>query len=61
MATLRSEKKLAEVKKERQEEHPSDNSSRQTTVPRINEDYLTQFSGVLKGERDQKVVSAAGV
>ena len=42
MATLRSKRKLAAVTRETQEEHPRNGQSRNTSVPRINEEYITQ-------------------
>ena len=44
MATLRNKRKLAAVTRETQEEHPRNGQSRNTSVPRINEDYITQVS-----------------
>ena len=41
MATLRNKRKLAAVTRETQEEHPRNDQSRKTSVPRINEDYNT--------------------
>ena len=42
MATLRNKRKLAAVTRETQEEHPRNGQSRNTSVPRINEEYITQ-------------------
>ena len=42
MATLRNKRKLAAVTRETQEEHPRNGQSRNTSVPRISEDYITQ-------------------
>ena len=44
MTTLRNKRKLAAVTKETQEEHPSNGQSRNTSVPRINKEYITQVS-----------------
>ena len=44
MATLRNKRKLADVTRETQEEHPRNGQSRNTSVPRINEEYITQVS-----------------
>ena len=44
MATLRNKRKLAAVTRETQEEHPRNGQSRNTSVPRINEEYITQVS-----------------
>ena len=44
MATLRKKRKLAAVTRETQEEHPRNGQSRNTSVPRINEEYITQIS-----------------
>ena len=42
MATLRNKRKLTAVPRETQEEHPWNGRSRNTSVPRTNEDYITQ-------------------
>ena len=42
MATLRNKRKLAAVTRETQEEHPRNGQSRNTSVPRNNEEYITQ-------------------
>ena len=44
MATLRNKRKLAAVTRETQEEYPRNGQSRNTSVPRINEEYITQVS-----------------
>ena len=44
MATLRNKRKLAAVTRETQEEHPRNGQSRNTSVPGINEEYITQVS-----------------
>ena len=44
MATLRNKRKLAAVTRETQEEHPRNSQSRNTSVPRVNEEYITQVS-----------------
>ena len=44
MPTLRNKRKLAAVTRETQEEHPRNGQSRNTFVPRINEEYITQIS-----------------
>ena len=44
MATLRNKRELAAVRKETQEEHPRRGQSWKTSVPRINEEYITQVS-----------------
>ena len=44
MPMLRSKRKLAVVKKDDHEEHPGNNQSLDTNVPRLNEDYITQVS-----------------
>ena len=43
MATLRNKRKLAAVTGETQEEHPRKGQLRNTSVPRINEEYITQI------------------
>ena len=46
MATLRSKRKLAAVTRETQEENPRNGQSRNTSVPGINEEYITQVSEI---------------
>ena len=54
MATLRNKRKLAAVTGETQEEHPRNGQSRNTSVPRINEEYLTQVSEEIEGRVTKK-------
>ena len=49
MATLRNKRKLAAVTRETQEENPRNGQSRNTSVPRINEEYITQVSEQIEG------------
>ena len=42
MTTLRNKRKLLAVTREIQEEHPRNGLSRNTSVTRINEEYITQ-------------------
>ena len=56
MATLGNKRKLAAVTKETQEEHPRDGQSRNTSVPRINEDYISQISEKIEGRVSKKTV-----
>ena len=44
MATLRNKRTLAALTRETQEESPRNGQSRNTSVPRINEEYITQVS-----------------
>ena len=44
MATLRNKRKLAAVTRETQEENPRNGQPRNTSVPRINGEYITQVS-----------------
>ena len=44
MATLRNERKLADLNKENCEEHPRSNLAQNTNFPRSQEDYVTQVS-----------------
>ena len=55
MATLRNKRKLAAVIRETQEEHPRDGQSRNTPVPRINEEYITQVSEEIEGRITKKL------
>ena len=55
MTTLRNKRKLAAVTRETQEEHPRNGQSRNTSVPRINEEYTTQFSEEIEGRVSKKL------
>ena len=49
MATLRNKRKLAAVTREIQEESPRNGQSRNTSVLRINEEYVTQVTKEIEG------------
>ena len=55
MATLRNKRKLAAVTTETQEENPRNGQSRNTSVPRINEDYITQVFEEVEGRVTKKL------
>ena len=55
MATLRNQRKLAAVTKETQEEHPRNGQSRNTSLPRINGEYITQVSEKIDGKFTKKL------
>ena len=55
MATLRNKRNLAAVTKETQEEHPRNGQSRNPSVPRINEEYITQVSEEIKSRVTKKL------
>ena len=55
MATLRNKRKLAAVTRESQEENPRNGQSRNTSVPRINEEYITQVSEEIEGRITKKL------
>ena len=55
MTTLRNERKLAAVAWETQEEHPSNGQSRNTSVPTINEVYITQVSEEIENRVTRKL------
>ena len=55
MATLRNKRKLAANNGDIQEEHPRKNQVRLTTVPRIEEDYLTPRLQELEGRVTKKL------
>ena len=55
MATLRNKRKLAAVTGETQEEQPRNGQSRNTSVPRINEEYITQISEEIEGIVNEKL------
>ena len=55
MATLRNKRKLAAVTRKTQEENPRNGQSRNTSVPRINEEYITQVSEEIEGRVSKKL------
>ena len=55
MATLRNKRKLAAVTRETQEESPRSGQSRNTSVPRSNEQYITQLSEEIEGRVTKKL------
>ena len=55
MATLRNKRKLAAVTRETQEENPRNGQSRNTSVPRINEEFITQVSEEIEGRVTKKL------
>ena len=55
METLRNKRKLAAVTRKTQEEHPRNGQSRNTPVPRINEEYITQVSEEIEGRITKKL------
>ena len=55
MATLRNKRKLAAVTRETQEEHPRNGQSRNTSFPRINEEYITELSEEIEGRVSKKL------
>ena len=55
MATLRNKRKLAAVTRETQEENPRNGQSRNISVPRINEEYITQVSEEIEGRVSKKL------
>ena len=55
MATLRNKRKLAAVTIKTQEGHPRNGQSRNTSVPRINEEYITQLSEEIESRVTKKL------
>ena len=51
---MRNKRKLAAVTRETQEEIPRNGQSRNTSVPRINEEYITQVSEEIEGRVSKK-------
>ena len=49
MGTLRNKRKLAAVTRQTQEEHPKNGQSRNTSVLRINEEYITHVFEEIEG------------
>ena len=55
MATLRNKRNLAALNKEIFEEHPRSNMARNSNVPRLQEDYITQVSEEIEGGVTKKL------
>ena len=55
MATLRNKRTLAAVTKEKQEENPRNGQSQNTSVPRINEEFITQLSQEIESRVSKKL------
>ena len=55
MATLRNKRNLAAVTRESQEENPRNGQSRNTSVPRNNEEYIAQLSEEIEGRVTKKL------
>ena len=55
MVTLRNKRKLAAVTRNTQEEHPRNGQSRNTSVRRINEEYITQIFEEIEGRVSKKL------
>ena len=55
MATLRNKRKLAAVTREAQDEHPRNGQSRNTSVPGINQENITQVSEEIEGRFTEKL------
>ena len=55
MAPLRNKRELAELNKEKCEEHPRSNLAQNSDVPKSQEDYITQFSEEIEGRVTRKL------
>ena len=55
MTTLRNKQKLAAVTRETHEENPRNGQSGNTSVPRINEECITQVSEQIEGRATKKL------
>ena len=55
MATLRNKRLLTAVARQTQVEHPRSSQSRNTSVRRINEEYITQVSEEIEGSLTEKL------
>ena len=55
MATLRNKRKLAAVTRETQEEYLRNDKSRKTSIPRLNEEYITQVFEEIEGRVTKKL------
>ena len=52
---MRNKRKLAAVTRKAQEENPRNSQSRNTSVPRVNEEYITQVSEQIEGRVTKKL------
>ena len=57
MATLRNKKIMAALNKEKCEEHPRSNLAQNSSVPRSQEEHITQVSGEIEGRVTTKKLS----
>ena len=55
MATMRNKRKLAAVTREIRDENPRNGQSRKTSVPRMNEDYITQVAEEIEARFTEKL------
>ena len=55
MATLRNKRKLAALNKENCEEHPRGNVAQNSSIPRSQEEYITQVSEEIEGRVTKKL------
>ena len=55
MSTLRNKRKLATVARETEEEHSKNSHSRNTSVPGINEEHITQVYENIEGMVTEKL------
>ena len=55
MATLRNKRKLPAVARGKQEEHPRNGQSRNTSVHKINKEYITQVSEEIEGRVTERL------
>ena len=55
MATLRNKRKLAAVTRQIDKEHPRNGQSRNTSVPRINKEYITKVFEEIEGRVTKKL------
>ena len=59
MATLRNTEKLAVITTKTQEEHPRNGQSRNTSIPRINDENIIQVSEEIEGRVTKKCHSSS--
>ena len=55
MATFRNRQKLAACNKENWEEHPRSNMAQNSSIPRSEDDYITQVSEEIEGRVTKKL------
>ena len=55
MATLRNEKNVTAINRDSHEDHPRNNRARNINSPRVQEDYISQFSEEIESRVTKKL------